>query len=177
MWKYIWTLFSIAILLPGSAPEQRTTSLLASLAIICIPATSSLSIPATRLNTMQPSHSSRTDCVAAAARRHKNLAGLTLDEALALLKTKASERLNDPELTMELKDFEKPHVIVGGEVGNPGKLEFRGHMTALQAVEMSGGLSHLCQVFPDLAYSADQWRRSGNTPHRPKESDCKAPVK
>lgn len=67
------------------------------------------------------------------------VSGLTLDDALALFKAKAAERLNDPEMTMELKDFEKPHVIVGGEVGTPGKLEFRGHMTALQAVEMSGG--------------------------------------
>lgn len=65
--------------------------------------------------------------------------GLTVDESVARLKAKASERLNDPEITIDLKEFEKPYYIVGGEVGSPGRFEIRGHVTALRAVEMAGG--------------------------------------
>jgi polysaccharide export outer membrane protein len=69
----------------------------------------------------------------------QKLGGLTLTEALSQLKAKAGERLNDPEITIDLKDFEKPYYIVGGEVGNPGRFEIRGRVTALRAIEMAGG--------------------------------------
>lgn len=65
--------------------------------------------------------------------------GLTVDESLSRLKAKASEQLNDPEITIDLKEFERPYYIVGGEVGIPGRFEIRGHVTALRAVEMAGG--------------------------------------
>jgi polysaccharide export outer membrane protein len=68
------------------------------------------------------------------------LGGLSLDEAQSALTAKASERLNDPEITMNLKEFEKPYVVVGGQVGNPGKVEYHGHLTALRAIELAGGL-------------------------------------
>jgi len=67
------------------------------------------------------------------------LQGLTLDEAKAAIVTKAAIRLKDPEVTLVLKDFEKPYFMVGGEVANPGKFEMRGQMTALQAIAMAGG--------------------------------------
>jgi polysaccharide export outer membrane protein len=69
----------------------------------------------------------------------QKLGGLTLAEALSQLKAKAGERLNDPEITIDLKDFEKPYYIVGGEVANPGRFEIRGRVTALRAIEMAGG--------------------------------------
>ncbi len=65
---------------------------------------------------------------------------LTLSEAHDQVLAKARERLNDPEITIDLKEFEKPYYIVGGEVGTPGKYEIHGHMTALRAVEIAGGL-------------------------------------
>jgi polysaccharide export outer membrane protein len=67
------------------------------------------------------------------------MGGLTLSEARSQLLVKAGERLNDPEITLNLKEFEKPYYIVGGEVGQPGKFEIRGRVTALRAVEMAGG--------------------------------------
>ena len=69
----------------------------------------------------------------------QKLGGLTVDEALSQLKAKAGERLNDPEITIDLKDFEKPYYIVGGEVANPGRFEIRGRVTALRAIQMVGG--------------------------------------
>src|SRR6202034_2070533 len=68
------------------------------------------------------------------------LQGLTLEEVKAVILEKASQRLKDPEVTLVLKDFEKPYFVVGGEVANPGKYEMRGQVTAVQAIAMAGGV-------------------------------------
>jgi polysaccharide export outer membrane protein len=65
--------------------------------------------------------------------------GLTVEEVKAAILEKASLRLRDPEITLVLKDFEKPYFVVGGEVANPGKFEMRGPVTAVQAIAMAGG--------------------------------------
>ena len=65
--------------------------------------------------------------------------GLTLAQATAVVTQKASARLNDPEVTVELKDFVKPYLTVTGEVVNPGKVEWRGPTTALRAIMLAGG--------------------------------------
>jgi polysaccharide export outer membrane protein len=67
------------------------------------------------------------------------LAGLTLEQAKKLILDRASERLKDPELNVILKDFQKPYVVVSGEVQTPVRLELRGDMTALQALQLAGG--------------------------------------
>jgi polysaccharide export outer membrane protein len=67
------------------------------------------------------------------------LQGLTVDQAKAAVLQKAAERLKDPEITIVLKDFEKPYFVVGGEVANPGRFEMRGMITPLQAIAMAGG--------------------------------------
>jgi polysaccharide export outer membrane protein len=64
---------------------------------------------------------------------------LSLEQAKAAILEKASLRLRDPEITLVLKDFEKPYFVVGGEVASPGKFEMRGQVTALQAIAMAGG--------------------------------------
>ena len=48
--------------------------------------------------------------------------------------------LHDPVINIELKDFEKPYFIVGGEVGHPGKFDLRDETTVAQAVAIAGGL-------------------------------------
>lgn len=68
-----------------------------------------------------------------------HLEGLTLDEAHDLIVKKDSERLNDPELNLILSSFQRPYVVVGGEVLQPGKIDLRENMTAMQAVVMAGG--------------------------------------
>src|SRR5215469_8918458 len=42
------------------------------------------------------------------------LQGLTLDEVKTAIVAKAGQRLRDPEITLVLKDFEKPYFVVGG---------------------------------------------------------------
>ena len=70
------------------------------------------------------------------------LQDLTLDQAKAAITQKAGERLKDPEITLVLKDFQKPYFVVAGEVGAPGRFEMRGTITAVQAVAMAGGFKN-----------------------------------
>ena len=66
--------------------------------------------------------------------------GLTVPEVTNLLRTAYGKILHDPIINIELKDFEKPFFIVGGEVGRPGKFDLRGETTVAQAVAIAGGL-------------------------------------
>lgn len=66
--------------------------------------------------------------------------GLTLPEVSNLLRIAYGRTLHDPVINIELKDFEKPYFIVGGEVGHPGKFDLRGETTVAQAVAIAGGL-------------------------------------
>ncbi|MGH9160009.1 MAG: polysaccharide biosynthesis/export family protein [Vicinamibacteraceae bacterium] len=67
--------------------------------------------------------------------------GLTTTEARRAIVTQASARLREPEITVELKDFQKPRIFVGGQVGNPGEFELRGRVTLLEAIAMAGGFT------------------------------------
>jgi polysaccharide export outer membrane protein len=67
------------------------------------------------------------------------IGGLTLEEASAALVKQASTRLRDPEVTVLLKDFVKPHFVVAGEVNRPGTYDLRGQVTVVQGIAMSGG--------------------------------------
>lgn len=65
--------------------------------------------------------------------------GLTLDEAAAAIQKSSSTRLKDPEVTVLLRDFVKPHFVVAGEVAHPGTFELHGDMGIIQAIAVSGG--------------------------------------
>jgi polysaccharide biosynthesis/export protein len=67
------------------------------------------------------------------------LQGLTLGEARDLILQLDSSRLNDPELNLQLKDFQRLYVVVAGQVVNPSKIEMREDMTAIQAIMLAGG--------------------------------------
>ncbi|WP_419804786.1 polysaccharide biosynthesis/export family protein [Terriglobus sp.] len=51
----------------------------------------------------------------------------------------ASAQLVSPEITVTLKDFERPQITVGGEVNLPGHFELRKPTTALGAILLAGG--------------------------------------
>jgi polysaccharide export outer membrane protein len=63
----------------------------------------------------------------------------TVEEARAAIIKHASERLNQPEVSITLKDFQKPYFVVAGQVATPGKFDMRENTTALQAVMLAGG--------------------------------------
>lgn len=66
--------------------------------------------------------------------------GQTLPEVSNSLRITYAKILHDPVINVELKDFEKPYFIVGGEVGHPGKFDLRGDTTSAEAVAIAGGL-------------------------------------
>ena len=49
--------------------------------------------------------------------------------------------LRDPEITVTLKDFDKPYFLASGEVARPGKYELRGDLTVNEAVAIAGGFT------------------------------------
>ena len=65
--------------------------------------------------------------------------GRDLGQVRNLILAKVGTQLESPELTVILKEFQKPYVVVAGEVVQPGKLEMREKLTAVQAVLMAGG--------------------------------------
>ena len=67
------------------------------------------------------------------------VSGRNLQEVQDLILAKARTRLASPELTVILKEFQKPYVVVAGEVAQPGKVELREKLTAIQAVLLAGG--------------------------------------
>ena len=67
------------------------------------------------------------------------VSGRNLEQVRNVILTKARTRLASPELIVVLKEFQKPYVVVSGEVVQPGKLEMREKLTALQAVLLAGG--------------------------------------
>jgi polysaccharide export outer membrane protein len=70
---------------------------------------------------------------------------LTVEQAHDRIVEKAGVRLNDPELNLILKEFQRPYIVVAGEVTAPGKIELRENTTAMQAVLLAGGLSKNAQ--------------------------------
>jgi polysaccharide export outer membrane protein len=74
------------------------------------------------------------------------IGGLTLEQTRQKIVQKASVRLKDPEVTLLLKEFQKPYFVVSGEVAQTGKFEMRESITALQAVMMAGGFKESAKV-------------------------------
>ena len=68
------------------------------------------------------------------------VSGRNLQEVRSLILAKARQRLESPEVIVVLKEFQKPYVVVAGEVNQPGKIELREKLTALQAVLLAGGM-------------------------------------
>ena len=68
------------------------------------------------------------------------VAGLTVEETKQAILVQANKRLQDPVATIVLKEFQKPYFVVSGEVAQPGKIEMRQKVTALQAIMLAGGM-------------------------------------
>lgn len=66
-------------------------------------------------------------------------AGETIEALHNEIVKQASQRLNHPELSITLKQFEQPYVVVAGEVAQPGRIGMRENTTALQAIMLAGG--------------------------------------
>ena len=67
--------------------------------------------------------------------------GLTLAELREAVRGAYTNLLHDPEVSIFLKDFERPFFVAGGQVGHPGKYELRAPTTVTEAVAIAGGFT------------------------------------
>jgi polysaccharide export outer membrane protein len=65
--------------------------------------------------------------------------GQTVPELTETLRTAYGKILNNPNISVVLKDFQKPYFIADGQVARPGKYELRADTTLTEAVAMAGG--------------------------------------
>ena len=86
-------------------------------------------------------------------------AGHTLPEVTVSIKTVYSRILHDPVISVDPKDFEKPYFVVGGQVGKPGKFDWRGDVTLTQAIAMAGGFTDNAKHSQVLLFRrvSDEW--------------------
>jgi polysaccharide biosynthesis/export protein len=67
------------------------------------------------------------------------VADQTVPELTNTLQTAYSKILNNPLISVVLKEFEKPYFIADGRVSKPGKYDMHGHVTVTQAIAIAGG--------------------------------------
>jgi polysaccharide export outer membrane protein len=70
-----------------------------------------------------------------------HVAGRPVPEVTEAIRSAYGKVLQDPAIAVVLKDFEKPYVVVGGQVARPGKYDLRGDMTITQAIAVAGGFN------------------------------------
>ena len=87
------------------------------------------------------------------------VAGQTVPELTQTLKTAYGKILNEPQIVVMLKDFEKPYFIADGQVGHPGKYDLRGDVTVTEAVAMAGGFTEASKHSQVLLFRrvSDDW--------------------
>lgn len=86
-------------------------------------------------------------------------AGRTLPELTEAIKTAYSKILHNPVISVDPKDFEKPYFVVGGQVGKPGKFDYRGDVTLTEAIAIAGGFTDASKHSQVLLFRrvSDQW--------------------
>jgi polysaccharide biosynthesis/export protein len=67
--------------------------------------------------------------------------GLTVAQLRDAIREAYTTTLHDPEVTIALKEFEKPYFIATGSVAHPGKYELRGDATVTEGVALAGGFT------------------------------------
>lgn len=65
--------------------------------------------------------------------------GQTIPELTQTIRTAYSKILNNPVISITLKDFQRPYFIADGQVARPGKYDLRGDTTVTEAIAMAGG--------------------------------------
>jgi polysaccharide biosynthesis/export protein len=67
--------------------------------------------------------------------------GQTVPELTQTVRSAYGRILNDPIISIVLKDFQKPYFIADGQVGHPGKYDLRGDTTLTEAIAIAGGFT------------------------------------
>lgn len=89
-------------------------------------------------------------------------AGQTLAQLTESVKAAYSKILRDPVISIDPTDFEKPYFVVGGQVGKPGKFDWRGNVSVTQAIAIAGGLTDAAKHSQVLLFRrvSDQWTQA-----------------
>jgi polysaccharide export outer membrane protein len=66
---------------------------------------------------------------------------MTVPEVVAAVKKVYSSVLHDPIIDVDLKDFQKPFFVVGGQVTKPGQYDLRHDTTVSEAIALAGGFN------------------------------------
>jgi len=69
------------------------------------------------------------------------VAGQTVPQLTETLRQAYGKILNDPPISVILKDFEKPYFVADGQLLHPGKYDLRGDVTLTEAIAMAGGFN------------------------------------
>jgi polysaccharide export outer membrane protein len=85
--------------------------------------------------------------------------GLTVPQLRDALRAAYGKILNDPILSVSLKDFEKPYFVADGQLSKPGKYDLRGDVTLTQAIAIAGGFTDSSKHSQVLLFRRvdDQW--------------------
>jgi polysaccharide biosynthesis/export protein len=88
-----------------------------------------------------------------------SVAGKSLPELRQQLQAVYAKIVSPQEITVELKDFERPYFVVGGEVGHPGKFDLRSDTTVAEAVAIAGGFKDTSKHSQVLLFRrvSDEW--------------------
>lgn len=87
------------------------------------------------------------------------VAGQTVPELTETLKQAYGKILNNPPISVVLKEFEKPYFVADGQVAKPGKYEMHGNMTLTQAIAVAGGFQTAAKHSQVVLFRRvdDQW--------------------
>jgi polysaccharide export outer membrane protein len=67
--------------------------------------------------------------------------GLTVPEMITAVQNAYSHVLHNPQVNVDLVDFQKPFFTVSGQVGKPGQYELRADITVAEALAVAGGMT------------------------------------
>jgi polysaccharide export outer membrane protein len=86
-----------------------------------------------------------------------HIQGMTVPEVVEALRKAYAKILHDPIITVDLKDFQKPFFVAGGQVGKPGQFDLRYDTTVSEGIAIAGGLTPAAktQVFLYRRVSSD----------------------
>jgi polysaccharide biosynthesis/export protein len=87
------------------------------------------------------------------------VAGETVPELTQTVRQAYGKILNNPVISITLKEFEKPYFVADGQVAKPGKYEMHGNMTVTQAIAVAGGFQSAAKHSQVVLFRRvdDQW--------------------
>lgn len=88
-----------------------------------------------------------------------SVVGQTLPELTASLTKAYSSILKKPMIYVDPTDYQKPYFVVLGQVGKPGKFEWRGGVTVTEAIAVAGGFTDGAKHSQVVLFRriSDQW--------------------